>query len=119
MLHYDVRSLAYDSSSGAAGTLTAWGAPITVRREEGNHFTREEHRLLDLAKDVDVILMRQDPPFDLGYITGTHLLERLAGRRALEIEFLKGAQRSGRLSRNERTSATADLGGSRSGGDAS
>ena len=45
-------------------------------------------------------------------------LERLAGRRALEIEFLKGAQRSGRLSRNERTSGTADLGGSRSGGDA-
>jgi glutathione synthase len=80
VLHYDVRSLAYDSSSGAAGTLTAWGAPITVRREEGNYFTREEHRLLDLAKDVDVILMRQDPPFDLGYITGTHLLERLAGR---------------------------------------
>lgn len=46
-------------------------------------------------------------------------LERLAGRRALKIEFLKGAQRSGRLSRNERTSGTADLGGSRSGGDAS
>ena len=45
-------------------------------------------------------------------------LERLAGRRALEIEFPKGAQRSGRLSRNERTSGTADLGGSRSGGDA-
>ncbi len=37
-------------------------------------------------------------------------LERLAGRQALEIEFLKGAQRSGRLSRNERTSGTADLG---------
>ncbi|WP_156839162.1 glutathione synthase [Novosphingobium aquimarinum] len=80
VFHYDVRTLAYDSSSGAAGTLTAWGAPVTVRREAGNHFTRGEYRLIDLARDIDVILMRQDPPFDLGYITGTHLLERLAGQ---------------------------------------
>ena len=36
--------------------------------------------MLDLADDIDVVLMRQDPPFDLGYITGTHILERLAGR---------------------------------------
>jgi len=34
---------------------------------------------IDLAKDIDVILMRQDPPFDLGYITATHILERLEG----------------------------------------
>jgi glutathione synthase len=73
--HYDVKTLAYDQ-----GRLTAWAAPITVRREPGNHFTREEHRKIDLVKDVDVVLMRQDPPFDLSYITATHLLERLEGQ---------------------------------------
>lgn len=78
--HYDVHSLAYDTSEGAGGRLTAWAAPVTVQRVEGNHYTIGEHRLIDLATEVDVVLMRQDPPFDLGYITGTHLLERLAGR---------------------------------------
>ena len=73
--HYDVKTLAYDQ-----GRLTAWASPITVRREAGNHFTREEHRKIDLVKDVDVVLMRQDPPFDLSYITATHLLERLEGQ---------------------------------------
>jgi len=73
--HYDVKTLAYDQ-----GRLTAWAAPIVVRREEGNHFTREDHRKIDLVQDVDVVLMRQDPPFDLSYITATHLLERLEGQ---------------------------------------
>ncbi|PEQ11215.1 glutathione synthase [Novosphingobium sp. PC22D] len=80
VFHYDVRSLAYDTSIGAAGALTAWAAPVTLQREEGDHFTRGDYRIVDLAHDIDVVLMRQDPPFDLGYITGTHLLERLAGR---------------------------------------
>jgi glutathione synthase len=79
LCHYDVRSLAYDTSEGAGGRLTAWAAPVTVQRVPGNHFERGEYRLIDLAADIDVVLMRQDPPFDLGYITGTHLLERLAG----------------------------------------
>lgn len=80
LFHYDVRTLAYDACYGAAGRLTCWGAPITVQRVEGAHFTRGEYRLIDLGADIDVVLMRQDPPFDLGYITATHLLERLAGR---------------------------------------
>ena len=78
--HYDVRTLAFDTSEGAGGRLTCWGAPVTVQRSEGAHFTRGEYRLIDLVKDIDVVLMRQDPPFDLGYITATHLLERLAGQ---------------------------------------
>jgi glutathione synthase len=73
--HYDVKSLAYDS-----GRLTAWAAPITVQRVEGDHYTMDTHRPIDLVKDVDVVLMRQDPPFDLSYITATHLLERLEGQ---------------------------------------
>ena len=76
--HYDVRTLAYDTAGG--GRLTAWAAPVTVQRVAGDHFQRGEYQLIDLDQDIDVVLMRQDPPFDLGYITGTHLLERLAGR---------------------------------------
>lgn len=72
---YHVQTLAYES-----GRLTAWAAPVTVQRVQGDHFTRDEYRRIDLVKDVDVVLMRQDPPFDLSYITATHLLERLAGQ---------------------------------------
>jgi len=77
--HYDVRSLALETDSGASERLTCWAAPVTVQRKAGDHFQRGDYRLLDLARDIDVVLMRQDPPFDLGYITGTHLLERLKG----------------------------------------
>ncbi|MCJ2181882.1 glutathione synthase [Novosphingobium sp. 1949] len=80
LFHYDVRTLAFDTSEGAGGKLTCWGAPISVQRVPGAHFTRGEYRLIDLVKDIDVVLMRQDPPFDLGYITATHLLERLEGQ---------------------------------------
>ncbi|MFM6931229.1 MAG: glutathione synthase [Novosphingobium sp.] len=73
--HYDVKSLALDE-----GRLTAWASPVTVQPVPGDHFQKGEARKIDLAKDVDVILMRQDPPFDLGYITATFLLERLAGQ---------------------------------------
>ena len=72
---YQVQTLAYD-----CGRLTAWAAPVTVQRVEGAHFTRGEYRKIDLVADVDVVLMRQDPPFDLSYITATHLLERLEGQ---------------------------------------
>ncbi len=73
--HYDVRTLALDE-----GRLTAWATPVTVQRLAGDHFAIGEYSKIDLAADIDVVLMRQDPPFDLGYITATHLLERLAGQ---------------------------------------
>jgi glutathione synthase len=50
--------------------------PLTVRDTEGSHFTLGERKRVDL-KSFDVILMRQDPPFDLAYITATHMLERV------------------------------------------
>lgn len=53
--------------------------PLSVRDEEGNHFTLGESQATDLA-GFDVILLRQDPPFDLAYITSTHFLERLQPR---------------------------------------
>ncbi len=75
VFHYDVRTLALDE-----GRLTAWAAPVSVQRVPGDHFAMDAHRKIDLVKDIDVVLMRQDPPFDLSYITATHLLERLQGQ---------------------------------------
>ncbi|HYJ53195.1 MAG TPA: glutathione synthase [Allosphingosinicella sp.] len=63
--------------SWAESRLWTMGRPVTVQRVEGSHFTFGEPEILDLGRDADVVLMRQDPPFDLGYITATHLLERI------------------------------------------
>ena len=59
------------------GSLFALARPIEVRSVVGDHFTLGAPRTLDLSADIDVVLMRQDPPFDIGYITATHLLERI------------------------------------------
>ena len=56
--------------------LYARAQPLQVRREKGNHFTVGAAERLDLAT-MDVVLMRQDPPFDMAYITATHLLEHI------------------------------------------
>ncbi len=79
LMHYDVGTLAWESDGSARGKITAHGAPVTVQRVEGDHFTMEERRPIDLARDVDVVLMRQDPPFDLGYISAALILDRLRG----------------------------------------
>ncbi|MBV8391707.1 MAG: glutathione synthase, partial [Alphaproteobacteria bacterium] len=50
--------------------------PMKLRREKGNHFTLGTEETLDLAT-FDVVLLRQDPPFDMSYITTTHLLEHV------------------------------------------
>ena len=49
--------------------------PLSVQRVEGDHFSLGEQTTANLKTDVDVILMRQDPPFDMSYITATHILE--------------------------------------------
>jgi glutathione synthase len=72
--HYQAGDLSYRD-----GRVKAPARPVDVRRVEGDHFTLGEPLVLDLAADVDVVLMRQDPPFDLAYITATHLLERVQG----------------------------------------
>jgi glutathione synthase len=59
--------------------VLADAAPIEVRDVEGDHFTLGETRTCDLST-LDVILLRQDPPFDIAYITSTHLLEHLQPR---------------------------------------
>src|SRR5258708_5679392 len=58
------------------GRLEARVEPVTVRDVEGDHFALGEAAMADLAS-FDVVHLRQDPPFDMGYITTTHLLQRL------------------------------------------
>src|ERR671929_117307 len=65
-----------DRLSMRDGKVTATVQPLAVRDIPGNHFTLGNAHEVSLA-DFDVILMRQDPPFDLAYVTATHLLERV------------------------------------------
>ena len=62
------------------GRVQAYARPMTVRRELGYHVSFEDRRLIDLETDIDVVWMRQDPPFDMAYITAAHILERLKGK---------------------------------------
>ena len=63
--------------SWSEGRVRATARPVTVQPVAGDHHRFDAPVVLDLAEDVDVVLMRQDPPFDLAYITATHLLERV------------------------------------------
>ncbi|MDV7271786.1 glutathione synthase [Thioclava sp. A2] len=71
LFYYTPDKLAYRE-----GRVLARGWPLTVRREYGNHFTLGDEAEVDLG-DYDVVWLRQDPPFDMGYITTTHILERI------------------------------------------
>jgi glutathione synthase len=72
LYHYAAEDLSWMD-----GRLWTMARPVTVQRVAGDHFSAGDPEILDLGRDVDVVLMRQDPPFDLGYITATHLLERI------------------------------------------
>ena len=71
LFHYLPSELVFKNSR-----LYARARPLQIRREAGNHYTLGTPELLDLAT-MDVVLMRQDPPFDMAYITATHLLEHI------------------------------------------
>jgi glutathione synthase len=75
LFHYTADALNY-----ADGRVWALAHPVTVQRVKGGHFSFGDPVKLDLGEEADVVLMRQDPPFDLGYITATHLLERIADK---------------------------------------
>ncbi len=62
------------------GRVTARARPVTVQRVPDQPGIEGEPETLDLAEDIDVVLMRQDPPFDMSYITACHVLEYLKGR---------------------------------------
>ncbi|TKD51636.1 glutathione synthase [Sphingomonas baiyangensis] len=69
-----------DQLNWSDGQLWVHARPVEVRAVAGDHFTLGDPVRLDLGDEADVVLMRQDPPFDLGYITATHLLERISDR---------------------------------------
>ena len=71
LYHYGPRKLSY-----SAGRVTAHARPLEVRRVKGDHYTLGADETIDLGQ-ADVVLMRQDPPFDMGYITATHILEKI------------------------------------------
>jgi glutathione synthase len=72
LFYYSPDHLAYEE-----GEITARGHSMVVRREQGNHVDLGPFERVNL-KDFDVVWLRQDPPFDMHYITSTHLLDRLA-----------------------------------------
>jgi len=71
LYHYLPRDL-----SLSRGRVMATAQTLEVRRERGNHYSLGPDEVVDLA-DMDVVLMRQDPPFDMAYITSTHILEHI------------------------------------------
>ena len=71
LFYYQTRTLAL-----ASGILSATGHAIRVRDELPNYFTLGEEERVSLS-EFDVVLMRQDPPFDMGYITATHMLDHI------------------------------------------
>jgi glutathione synthase len=71
LFYYTPDRLALDE-----GRVVARGWPVEVRRVKGDHFTLGPEQEIDLA-DWDVVWLRQDPPFDMGYITTTHILDRI------------------------------------------
>ena len=72
--HYDVETLTLDAND----RLTALAHPVhDLQRVAGAHYRFGKVKRIDLGSDIDVVLMRQDPPFHVGYITATHLLERI------------------------------------------
>jgi glutathione synthase len=79
--HYDVKNMSLSEGKPSPGgatvaRLTARARPVTVQRVRGAHFTFGAAETLDLGT-MDVVLMRQDPPFDMAYITATHMLEHI------------------------------------------
>jgi glutathione synthase len=71
LFHYSPRQLVLEGNQ-----LSATVRPFTVRRERGSHFTAGAPERVDLSK-LDLVMMRQDPPFDMAYITATHLLQHI------------------------------------------
>jgi glutathione synthase len=71
LVYYGPRDLTFRE-----GKVTARVRPLSVRAVKGDHFTLGDARVYDLSQ-ADVVLMRQDPPFDMAYITATHVLEHI------------------------------------------
>ena len=78
LFHYEVRHLTLDIAE-AKTTVRAIAQPVTVEHVKGAHYKFGTAETMDLGDSTDVVLMRQDPPFDMAYITATHMLEHVHG----------------------------------------
>jgi glutathione synthase len=79
--HYEVRHLSLREGRAETGAavrdrVSALARPVTVRRRLGDHFAAGDTERIDVGA-MDVVLMRQDPPFDMAYISATHVLEHV------------------------------------------
>jgi len=72
LYHYQPKDLSFND-----GRVSAYACPVEVRRKKGDHYTCGPEAAIDL-RDMDVVLLRQDPPFDMAYITTTHILEHIS-----------------------------------------
>ncbi len=83
MWHYEVRNMSLlegrEDHGRRVGRLLARARPVRVQRVAGDHYKFGDGEGVDLG-EMDVVLMRQDPPFDMAYITATHMLEHIHPR---------------------------------------
>jgi glutathione synthase len=71
LFYYEPKNLSYRD-----GRVFARGHDLSVRAEKGNHFSFKPERSVELS-DMDVVLLRQDPPYDMAYLTTTYVLQRI------------------------------------------
>jgi glutathione synthase len=71
LFYYEPRNLSYRD-----GRVFARGHHLTVRHEMGNHYSFKPEATVELS-DMDVVLLRQDPPYDMAYLTTTYVLQRI------------------------------------------
>lgn len=85
---YGPQHLTYNS-----GKVLARARPAKVQRVKGTPGLFGQNVILDLAKDIDVVLMRQDPPFDMSYITACHLLEMITDKTMVlnDPKYVRGS----------------------------
>lgn len=72
--HYLAPDLRFEN-----GKVLAKAQEMTLKREYGNHYKLGTDEIIDLNRDIDIVLMRQDPPFNMTYITATHILDHIKG----------------------------------------
>ena len=72
LYYYQVKDLRLEN-----GKVQAFVYPVHLRKEKGNHYTLGEAKIINLGEEMDTILIRQDPPFDMNYITATYILEHI------------------------------------------
>ncbi|MDC3067904.1 glutathione synthase [Paracoccaceae bacterium] len=73
--YFNPESLVYDG-----GNINAYCQKVEINRESATVISLQKEQIIDLSKEVDIVFLRQDPPFDMLYITTTFLLERLKGK---------------------------------------